>query len=148
MPWKVRPPLYGTWDAMHRVCGIRSGATSYQRALYAGVTVCEEWRDYRAFEMWAFASGWRKGLHITRRDKAGDFEPGNCFWATPGEANGWHRNVRRMSDGRSARDLIGTRELGRDQARQRLVAKRIFAGGWDASKAMTTPRRKTRRARR
>ena len=139
MPWKAKPPLYGSWSAMLRACGIRPGATPCQRALYRGVAVCGEWRDYKAFEAWALESGWRKGLHLTRRDKRGDFEPGNCFWATPGEANGWRSVVRRMADGWSARDLIGTRDLGRDRARQQRVARRIFVDGWEAARAASAP---------
>lgn len=147
---RIRPPLYHSWMAMRRCGGIVRGLTPYQESLYVGISVCPEWEDYRTFEAWAVSHGWQKGMQLTRRDKSKDFCPENCFLATPAEANGYRRCVRRLPDGRSARDLIGTRNLGRDSTEQARVAGRLFGwhkGGyapkWNASNA-TAPKCRSR----
>ena len=125
---RVRPPCYHSWMAMRRYCGVVRGATSRQAALYDGVSLCREWLDYGTFEGWAMSHGWTRGAHLTRRDKKADFCPENCFWCTLAEANGYRSCVRRLPDGRSARDMLGTRGLGRDRVEHARVAGRLF--GW------------------
>ena len=125
---RARPPCYHSWIAMRRYCGHVGGATPYQLSHYVSVSVCREWLDYGAFEEWAMSNGWFRGAHLTRRDKNGDFCPDNCFWCSLAEANGYRSCVRRLSDGRSARDLLGPRNLGRDRTEQARVAGRLF--GW------------------
>lgn len=140
---RIRPPLYGSWMSMRRYCGIVKGATPYQLALYEGVGVCPAWHDYSMFERWALAHGWSKGMHLTRLDKGGDFCPENCVWCSLERANGKRSCVRRLPDGRSARDIIGDKRLGEDHESQMRVAYRLFSMGWPVEKALTS--RKFRR---
>lgn len=137
---RVRGPCHYSWLAMRRYCGLVRGATPYQRSLYEGVTVCREWWNYAAFEKWAMDNGWFKGAHLTRLDKKGDFCPGNCVWCTPAAANGKRSCVRRLPDGRSARDLLGDERLGLDRDRQMRVASRLFSANWSVDKALASPR--------
>ena len=46
------------------------------------------------------------------------------------------RCVRRMSDGRSVRDVIGDAEIGRDQTYANRVANRVFCQGYDLKTAL------------
>jgi len=92
---KLRPPLYHSWVAMRRYCGLVKGATPEQRKLYVGITVCPDWNSYSNFEAWGFTHGWQKGYHLTRRDKSKDFCPENCFWAPLEVANGYRSVVHR-----------------------------------------------------
>jgi len=139
---RVRPPLYGVWMSMRRNCGIVKGATPYQRSLYEGISICPEWLDYSSFEKFAFDSGWQKGLYLTRRNKNEDFRPDNCFWCSLEEANGFRRCVRRLPDGRSARDIMGRNNLGKsgDTDKCAALASRLFCQKWDVEKAMTSPK--------
>lgn len=72
------------------------------RRTYAdrGIRVCDEWRDFVAFRDWALANGYRDDLSIDRIDNDGDYEPGNCRWATVAEQN---RNRRTTDDAATSR---------------------------------------------
>lgn len=51
-----------------------------------GIEVCEEWKNsFIAFRNWAQANGYSKELSIDRINNDGNYEPGNCRWATARE---------------------------------------------------------------
>lgn len=64
----------------------------------AGVRLCDEWMDFDVFKEWALSHGYSDNLTIDRRDNAGDYEPGNCRWATTKEQN-FNKKKRRGSYG-------------------------------------------------
>jgi hypothetical protein len=81
---RVHHPLYQFWRSM--LNRTRSQVPTVSR-YYAdkGVKVCEQWRQ----DFWAFVNdmGPRPTLRhsIDRINPNGDYEPGNCRWATPSE---------------------------------------------------------------
>lgn len=55
-----------------------------------GVKLAEEWKDWETFKAWALAHGYKKGLHLHRKDSNGDYSPENCIWLTVHEQQKLH----------------------------------------------------------
>lgn len=75
---------YRIWTGMVQRC---HGAGDFPAAKYyrdRGITVCDRWRH--SFEnFWADMGPRPAGLSIDRIDVNGNYEPGNCRWATHAE---------------------------------------------------------------
>lgn len=83
---------YNSWHAMLRRC------YDPEHPQYAdwggrGIRVCARWHEYPNF---LADMGTRPtGRTLDRKDNEGDYEPGNCRWATPKEQQANRRNSRR-----------------------------------------------------
>lgn len=76
--------LYRIWQAMRD----RTGNSRASRFAYyggRGITVCDEWADFSAFQQWALGNGYADNLSIDRINNDGNYEPANCRWATQAE---------------------------------------------------------------
>lgn len=80
-PW-VGTPTYRSHQAMIQRCtNPRNDKYAYYGA--AGITVCDRWRQ-SFFNFLADMGERPEGTSIDRwPDPAGNYEPGNCRWATP-----------------------------------------------------------------
>lgn len=79
--------LYSVWNKMKQRCH-NENDKSYKNYGGRGIKVCSEWRyDFQSFYDWALANGYQEGLTIDRKNNDGDYEPGNCRWATDAEQN-------------------------------------------------------------
>lgn len=78
----ARNPAYSVWKAMMARCYIPTTAY-FQYYGGRGITVCERWHVVRAF---IEDMGVRPvGASIDRINNDGNYEPGNCRWATAKE---------------------------------------------------------------
>jgi hypothetical protein len=78
-----RHSLYSTWLNMRQRCG-NPDAPNYHNYGGRGITICERWDDFANF---ATDMGEKPGpeYSVDRIDNDGNYEPGNCHWATPSE---------------------------------------------------------------
>jgi hypothetical protein len=100
-----------------------------------GITICEQWRgDFNQFlrDMGECPAG--HSLERVNRD--GDYEPGNCKWATAVEQGRNKRNNRFLTfNGVTKAASAWAEEYGLNP---RLVYSRL-AKGWPVEKVLTTP---------
>lgn len=74
---------YRSWRAM-RARVLNPGNKAYHHYGGRGIRICERWKDYAAF---LADMGERPSIahSIDRREANGNYEPGNCRWATQAE---------------------------------------------------------------
>ncbi|WIW52370.1 hypothetical protein LRP31_25460 [Mesorhizobium mediterraneum] len=127
---------YRSWCAMKSRC-LNSNATGFDRYGGVGVTVCAQWLG--SFEAFIADMGEKPTPeHSLDRwpDKSGNYEPGNCRWATKREqANNRKDNNVVVYRGRS----VTVREIAAAAAVSRTAIVRRVGRGWDAAKAIETP---------
>lgn len=76
--------LYRIWRAMRQRCS--NPNTDYYH-IYGGrgISVCDEWQEFKPFQKWALSHGYADDLSIDRQNVDGNYCPENCRWATSKE---------------------------------------------------------------
>ncbi len=129
--------LYRVWSAMRGRCSNPKNM-GYHNYGGRGISVCDEWQEYKAFEDWADAHGYASDLEIDRIDVDGNYEPENC------------RFVTRKENARNLRTTVWTTYRGNRVSLSDLaeitgihnqtLRRRIVKLGWSGDKAADTPR--------
>lgn len=129
-------PTYIVWLGMRRRC-LDKGDNAYYLYGARGITICERWGDYRNF--YEDMGERPEGRTMDRIDNNGNYEPGNCRWATITEQN---RNTRSNRFIAFAGETLTIRQwelrLGSSQG----VIRPRLERGWALERALTQPLRK------
>jgi hypothetical protein len=76
-------PAYRVWSGMHARCR-NPKVPNWKDYGGRGIKVCDAWKSFEIF--WDnMGAAWEAGLSIDRIDNEGNYEPGNCRWATAKE---------------------------------------------------------------
>lgn len=128
-----RTPEYRTWCSMRERCRRKSNQ-DYPRYGGRGIRVCRRWLT---FELFLKDMGPRPSSKhsIDRIDNDGNYEPGNCRWATTKDQQS-NKGTRVLFRGR----LRTKRSIAVDlKISETAVAKRLKRG-WSEERAFTTPK--------
>lgn len=139
--YKTHPAEYRAWSGMRTRC---RNPKFVDWMIYGGrgIKVCDRWNSFAMF--FADIGAKPSPRHsVDRIDSDGNYEPGNCRWATAKEqANNWRTRNRKLTfNGETlplpewAARLGVTRESLRDR----------IDSGWSLQKALTTPAVRQRR---
>ena len=138
---RQRKPLYSTWHSMLVRTGIRVGAKDHDRRIYIDreISICDSWLNYREFESWALAHGWKEGLQIDRIDNDKGYDPSNCRFVTPKENSRNRRNCHKIQIGDKQVKFIELYEEYDGVKPPYKIAEGRLKLGWDWVRAITTP---------
>lgn len=95
-------PEHRTWTRIRERCNNPSHG-DYARYGGRGIRVCERWD---VFENFLADMGPRNGLTIERINNNGNYEPGNCKWATQLEQSRNKRNTYTAEQDQKIREAI------------------------------------------
>lgn len=107
---KPPSPSYQSWTAMIQRCR-NPNAAGYRNYGGRGITICKRWLSFPDF--FADMGARPKDTELDRINNDGNYEPGNCRWATPA-IQGSNRRTNRIFtfEGRTQTLSEWAREIG------------------------------------
>lgn len=133
----VMTGLYSTWCGMKTRC-YNPESKSYPKYGGRGIKICQRWLD----DFFAFREDMGEKpdprMSIDRIDNDGDYEPGNCRWATPSQQVRNRRSSLYVEiDGERKHILEVVNEDGK--AYRAAMTNTYVGRAWDAPKRKLTP---------
>ena len=71
--------LFRIWCGMKQRC-LDSNSSKFYLYGSRGITICQEWMDYKVFYTWAMSNGYKNNLTIERKNNNGNYTSDNCEW--------------------------------------------------------------------
>src|SRR6185312_5605199 len=102
-------PTYNTWKAMKKRC-LNVRHAQYPNYGGRGIKICDRWLGDHGFENFLADMGVRpRGKTIDRINNNGNYEPGNCRWATVEQQNANQRPYKNWKLDYSTAQIIRSR---------------------------------------
>lgn len=125
---------YRSWAAMKSRC-LNPNDSSYANYGGRGIRVCVRWMDFQAFL--ADMGEPPPGMTLDRERNDGNYEPGNCRWATKLQQQNNMRSNRLVEfEGRTHTIAEWSRKIGLPT---HVIRKRLNRG-WSIQTALCTPK--------
>lgn len=128
---------YGIWSHMLNRCNSKKNI-GYSLYGGRGIKVCDRWLKFENF--WEdMKANYSDSLSIDRIDNNGNYEPGNCRWATPEQQQ---QNKRQSKNGRLITYEGQTKTLMQwaKSLKMRFTTLQMrLNSGWTVEKALNTP---------
>lgn len=125
---------YRAWAQMKQRCNNPTNP-NYQRYGGRGIKVCPRWLEFENF--YCDMGDAPEGLSLDRIDNDGDYEPGNCRWATAKQQNRNARFNTIITHQGVARPLAEWAEIiGISQ----ITLSSRLQRGWSIARALSTPK--------
>lgn len=134
---RVRPVGYEVWKSMRKRCN-NPRCQDFPNYGGRGIRVCARWDSFKLF--WNdMGPTYTPGLSLDRQDTNGNYEPGNCRWAS------WKTQERNRRNNRMVNTPWGV--ITRAEAIERVgldngIVKSRTRRGWTLEEALFTPRGK------
>lgn len=136
--WRTR--TWESWSQMRKRC-LNPKNAGYAAYGGRGIKICDSWNDFNNFL--TDMGECPPGLTIDRRDNNGNYEPGNCRWATMAiQTRNRRSNVVLNVDGRRMVLADAAIEFG---LHAETISRRLKRG-MSVMAALTTPSKQERRA--
>lgn len=121
----AKPSMYRSWQHIKSRC-FNKKTKSYPGYGGRGISMCERWRfSFQNFLADMGEPPAPKGYTIERIDNDGNYEPGNCCWATRAEQSKNKRNTRLF-------EFEGRKQIMPDWAREKGIHEQTL---WNRLKA-------------
>jgi len=141
---RLHPDEYRSWRGMHERC---YGNDPKDKRNYSsrGITVCERWKSFENFLTDMGKKPSAKHTIDRYPNNDGNYEPGNCRWATPKEqARNMRNNIYVEHNGERILFMELVDQLGLDRA---AIFGRL-KNGWSLEEALGIPINKHKKKRR
>lgn len=129
-------PVYQAWSRIRGRC-FNPNADDFCHYGGRGITVAPEWLEFERFRDDMLPT-WKPGLSIERLDVNGNYEPGNCVWATQAEQTRNKRVTVYVDTPKGRMKLIEAAEIS--GINHMTLRSRVHAG-WPAERLFDPVRR-------
>lgn len=138
---RSKTPEYSSWRSMRERCQ-NPNSKYYPRYGGCGIVICERWQTFENFRE---DMGLRPSLkHTIDRypNNDGNYEPGNCRWATKKEQSRNTKTNRRLTYNGETKCVV---EWAEQLGMSKLVILQRLRLGWSIERTLSTPRVPRRR---